>query len=400
VTPQGPATPVTAPSFLVLVLLSGISPLATDMYLPALPALGASLGASASTAQLTLTAFLVGLALGQLVLGPLSDAAGRRPFLLWGPAAFLLASLGCALAPSAEVLVGLRLVQGFAGAAGVVCARAVISDSYAGARAAGRFGLLSAVTFLAPVVAPGLGALLLLVGDWRLVFLVLAAVGLVQLLGVVARVPETLPPGRRQPGSLQAALARTGDLLRDRRFTAHVVVVCLATMGFFSYIGGSSFVLQGVYGISASTYGLVFAVNAVVMAVASALFSALVRRWSLHGLRLTGLALSCAGAVALVAATLSSGEQPPPLALVAALLAGVAGGMGLVLPASTALCQQAGARAAGTASALSGGLAFGFGALVIPLTGLLGSASLLPMAALVAGFLVLSLAAARLVTTR
>ena len=384
----------------MLVLLSGISPLATDMYLPALPALGASLGASASTAQLTLTAFLVGLALGQLVLGPLSDAAGRRPFLLWGPAAFLLASLGCALAPSAGVLVGLRLVQGFAGAAGVVCARAVISDSYAGARAAGRFGLLSAVTFLAPVVAPGLGALLLLVGDWRLVFHVLAAVGLVQLLGVVARVPETLLPGQRQPGSLPAALARTGDLLRDRRFTAHVVVVCLATMGFFSYIGGSSFVLQGVYGISASTYGLVFAVNAVVMAVTSALFSGLVRRWSLHALRLAGLALACAGAVVLVVATLASGEQPPPLALVAALLACVAGGMGLVLPASTALCQQAGARAAGTASALSGGLAFGCGALVIPVTGLLGSASLLPMAALMAGFLVLSLAAARLVATR
>ena len=384
-----------APSFAVLVLLSGISPLATDMYLPALPALGRSLGTSPSTAQLTLTAFLVGLAVGQVVLGPLSDAAGRRPFLVWGPAAFLVASVVCALAPSAGVLVGARLVQGFAGAAGVVCARAVISDRHRGAEAAGRFGLLSSVTFLAPVVAPGLGAALLLVGDWRLVFAVLAAVGAVQLLGALLRVPETLPPERRQAGSPRAALARMADLLRDRRFRAHVVVVSLATTGFFSYIGGSSFVLQGVYGITASTYGLLFAVNAVVMAVTSALFARLVRRWPVAALRRAGLLLASGGAVALAAAALVAGAQPPPLGLAAALLACVAGGMGLVLPASTALCQEAGARAAGTASALSGGLAFGCGALVIPVTGALGSTSLLPMAALMTAFLVLALLASR-----
>ncbi len=390
-----PRLPLRRPSFVILVLLSGISPLATDMYLPALPALSRSIHASISSSQLTLTSFLIGLAVGQIALGPLSDATGRRFFLLTGPALFIAASLACALAPSVGVLIAARLVQGFVGAAGVVCSRAVVSDYYRPDAAARRFGLLIGVGLLGPIIAPPLGTLLLHFGNWRLVFFVLAAVGVVQLAGVATGVPETLPAEHRHPGSLTATLARMTDLLRDRRFMAHVMVAALGTMGFFAYIGGSSFVLENVYGISTAMYGLVFAVDALLMATASFLFARLTPRIPVATLRSVGLAMSAGSATALLVATLFAAPNDPPLALVWVALALVAGGMGFLLPASTALSQAAGTRAKGTASALAGGISFGCGALTTPLTGLIGGASVFPMAIVMAGFLVTSLVMSR-----
>lgn len=395
-----------APAFWVLVLLSGVSALATDMYLPALPAVAASLGGGAVGAQLTLTAFLVGFAVGSLALGPVSDAVGRRPLMLLGPAAFAAASLACALAPGVEVLVGARLVQGFSAAAGAVCARAVVSDVHRGADAAARFGLLTAVGLLGPVVAPTLGAGVLLVADWRVVFVVLAAVGLLQVVGAWRAVPESLPPDERQHSSAAATWARVLDLLGDARFTRHVLVACLATVGFFSYIGGSSLVLQEVYGIGAGQYGLVFATNGAVMAVTSFAFARLVRCWPVVALRGAGLLAAAASSAALLASALLAGPvagqglgaQAPPLALTWVLLSGLTAGMGLVLPAGFALAQAAGDRSRGTASALSGGLAFSCGAVVIPVTGAVGTASVVPMAALMTVFLALAGVASRRAT--
>lgn len=385
----------------MLVLLSGVSALATDMYLPALPQVGRDLGAGDVAAQLTLTAFLVGFAVGSLALGPVSDALGRRPLLLVGPAAFAAASVLCALAPGAGVLVAARLLQGVAASAGAVCARAVVSDTHRGADAAARFGLLTAVGLLGPVVAPSVGAGVLQVGDWRLVFGVLAAVGLLQLAGAWRGVPESLPPHERGGASASATAARVADLLRDRRFTRHVVVACLATVGFFSYVGGSSLVLQGVYGVGAATYGLVFATNGAAMAATSFAFARLVHRWPATALRRTGPAVAAgSSALLLVAALLAPAVVggPPPFPLVWVLLSGLTAGMGLVLPAGFALAQAAGDRARGTASALSGGLAFTCGALVIPVTGALGTGSLVPMAALMVLGLSLALGAARRAT--
>jgi DHA1 family bicyclomycin/chloramphenicol resistance-like MFS transporter len=386
-----------SPSFGVLVLLSGVSPLATDMYLSSLPAIAADLGSSASSAQLTLTAFLIGLALGMVVLGPLSDSGGRRILVLSGPAGFAAASLVCAWAPTARVLIGARLVQGFVGAAGAVCARAIVSDWYRGDEAAGRFGLLSAVGFLAPVIAPSLGTLVLLIGDWRLMFYLLAVVGVAQFLGVLFRVPETLPVGERHPGSVSSTARRIADLLHDRRFTVNVVIVSVATMGFFSYIGGSSFVLEGVYHLSSARFGLLFAVNAVVMALSSYGFSRLVRRYLLVTLRTVGLAVAGSAALLLLILGLVVPGHTPALALVWVLLACVTAGMGLLLPASIALSQEAGQHAKGTAAALSGGISFGCGAAITPVTGILGNDSLIPMAGLMATFLVIALLVSQLV---
>ncbi len=382
-------SPRRAPSLPALILLTGVSPLATDMYLPALPGMARELHSSAAVMGLTLTAFLIGIALGQIALGPISDAFGRRPFVVGGPIAFLLLSLACAAAPNGPLLVAIRFLQGLAGAAGVVCGRAVISDFYRGGQADRRQAAAIAAGLIGPVVAPGIGGLILTVGSWRTIFLVLSAVAVLMVVGGVFGVPETLPPAERHPPSVRATVGRMGELLSDRRFRTHVITGALATCGFFTYIGGSSFVLQDHYGISASRYSLVFAVNATAMVITSAVTTALIIRVGARLIRIVGLVVTTAATAVLLASAVGRFDS---FALTWVLLACVTAGMGLVLPSTLALGQRAGRRYAGTASALQGGLQFAAGALMTPMAALLGAHSLLPMALLMSAFMVASLA--------
>jgi MFS transporter, DHA1 family, multidrug resistance protein len=379
---------VRAPSVLALILVTGISPLATDAYLPGLPAMQRSLGTSAAVAQLTLTAFLVGLALGQLVIGPVSDGTGRRPVLLIGSIAFALLSIACAFAPTGPVLVVARLLEGFAGGGGVAAGRAVVSDHFRGAEAAKRYGTLASVTLLAPVVAPPIGSLILSIGSWRAVFVGLTAIGVAMLLVVLMGIPESLPASARQGSSLGATVHRTRDLLRDWPYMRHVLVQCLATMGFFTYIGGSAFALETVYGITQQQYAAVFTVNAVAMLSTSIAYRLLVASVGSARLRLTGLVLATTGATGVLAVAVAGVDT---LSVTWTLLTFVTAGMGLMIPASTSLAQEAGRRSGGTAAALSGGLVFLAGALVTPLTGVIGYGTLLPMGLLMAGFMAASL---------
>lgn len=371
--------------FPALVLLTGIGPLATDAYLPALPQVATDLGSTDAAAQLSMTTFIVGLAVGQLVFGPVSDGTGRRRMVLASSATFALASLGCALAPDVGWLLVLRLVQGVAGGCGVALGRAVISDRYEGVEAATRYGTLTAVVLLGPVVAPAVGSGILALGDWRDVFVVLALVGAVMALGVWVGVPETLPPERRHAHGLAHSLGRMRRLLARPAFTHVVAVQCLAIMGFFVYIGGSSLVLQEQLGIDASTYALVFATNAAAMSVATFAFRALVPRTGPARLRGWGLAVSTPAAVALTAYALVAGDAVA-LAPTWALLVLVVGGNGLAIPATTTMAQEVGRDMGGTASALQGGLTFLAGSLTLPLTGLLGQQTVLTMASACAGF--------------
>ena len=375
-----------------LVLVTGIGPLAVDSYVAALPELRESLGTTAAVAQLTLTAFIVGIAVGQLALGPVSDGLGRRQLLLTCAALFTVVSLGCALAPTGPVLVVLRLGQGVVAGGGVAIGRAVVSDRYEGSAAAARFGTLASIVFLGPVLAPAAGGLILTVGTWRTVFAVLTTVGLAMLAAVAVGIPETLPPEHRHGNGLASTLARMVDLLHDRRFMGHVTVQCLATAGFFTYIGGSSFVLRSVYGIGASTYAVVFATNAAAMAVASAAFRLLVARLGAARLRTAGLVASTGAALAVLVVAVADRSASLPLAVPWVLLAVVVAGMGWCIPGTTSLAQEAGRRAGGTASALTGGLTFLVGAAVTPLTGVLGYPTLLPMALLMTVFFVASTA--------
>jgi len=371
------------PTLAALALVTGVSPFATDTYIAALPAVRGSLHTGAGSAQLTMTAFIVGLAAGQLVFGPVSDGHGRRRLMILSSASFAVVSAVCAVAPNAPVLIAARVLEGLAGGCGVAVGRAVISDRYSGLDAAARYGTLASITLLAPIVAPAVGALVLLAGDWRAVFVFLAALGGLMTLAAVVGIPETLPAALRPAHGLRGAAARMRDLLRERAFVGTVAVQCLATAGFFVYIGGSSFVLQEHLGLSRGQYSLLFVSNAAAMALTSACFRLTVRRLGPRLMRAVGVGASTTAALLLAGYAAVAGSDVR-LAPTWVLLAVVVAGMGFSIPATTAIAQDVGRHAGGTASALQGGLTFAVGAAATPLTGLTGLTSVAGMAAMMA----------------
>lgn len=357
------------PALLPLGLITGISPLATDMYIPGLPQLAHDLRVDAGVAQLSLTAFLVAFAVGQLLIGPVSDALGRRSILLLGTGAFTLASVLCALAPNASALIVARLVQGLGGACGSIASRAMVTDVLTGTRRAKVIGSLAAVNAVGPVAAPLVGGVLLSLGTWRLSFWTLAVVGAVLWAWAAATFAETLPPARRATGTgIGANARRMTDLLGIPRFSLYLATSCLATVGFFAYIATSSFVFQRYYGFSETRYTLVFATNASCMILSTLAFRAVVGRLSEDRVLSIGLLVGvlAAGGV-LVCATLDA-----PAGVVWACLAVVTGSFGWVLTGSAVRTQALGSAVPGTAAALLGGLSFGVGGLSTPLAGVLG----------------------------
>ncbi|GAA3247776.1 multidrug effflux MFS transporter [Pseudonocardia petroleophila] len=372
----------------VLALLTSIAPLATDMYLPALPRVVDDLGTTASGVQLTLTAFLVGLALGQLVIGPLSDARGRRPLLLIGASVCALAGLGAAFAPTVGVLVGARFVQGFAGAAGIVLARAVIVDRTSGRRTAQLFTLMMAINGVAPVVAPLVGSGLVDPIGWRGIFVVLAGLAVLMVVGVLVAVPESLPVERRRTGGLRRTAADIASVLRRGPYVAWTLVLALSFSTMFAYISGSSFVLQDVLGLSTVGYAAAFASNAAGLVLVSVLGA----RWDVDPRRKAtiGVAILVTAAAALLAVTAAGAPVWPVLVLLFLAVSS----LGLIMGNATALATGHARDVAGTASALLGAGQFGLGAAVSPLVGSSASA----MAAVMLG--ASGLAVIALVTAR
>jgi DHA1 family bicyclomycin/chloramphenicol resistance-like MFS transporter len=362
--------------------LSSVGPLSLDMYLPGLPQLGGDLSASASATQLTLTACLAGLALGQLLAGPLSDRLGRRRPVLFGAALFAAATLACAVAPSIAVLVALRFLQGLGGAAGIVIGRAVVRDLYEGDAAARLFSTLMLVGGIAPILAPIWGGQLLAITDWRGIFVVLALLGLALLAATWRALPETLTV--RSGGDLR-------PVLRDRRFLGYALCSGLMMGAMFAYIAGSPFVLQTIHGLSPQAYSLVFAANGLGILAASYASRRLIGRVTPARLLLAGVALGAAGAVLLLAAVVL--DAPVAAVLLALLL--VVSSIGLVNPNATALALAGHGDNAGSASALLGASQFLLGAAAAPLVGLAGESSALPMALTIAALVTLAALAAR-----
>ncbi|MBT1540677.1 multidrug effflux MFS transporter [Curtobacterium flaccumfaciens pv. flaccumfaciens] len=387
-------TTTVLPPIVPLALIVGVSPFATDMYIPALPAIARDLGTTPGAVQLSLTAFLVAFAVGQLLVGPVSDGIGRRPMLVVGTALFALASVGCALAPDVVTLVVARVAQGLAGAAGAVAGRAMVSDVTSGTRMAKVFGTLAAINAIGPVVAPLAGGAVLTIGTWRLMFVVLAVLGAVFFVAVVLRFRETLPPERRGGVGFAANGRRIRELLAIPRFRAYVLSGVLSTVGFFAYIATSSFVFQSEYGFSEGLYTLVFATNASMMIITTLLFGRLVGRVTEDALLTLGLVVGTLGATAVVvSALLDLGPVP-----VWCALAVVTAAWGFVLPAAMTRTQHVGSAHPGTAAALQGGLTFGIGGLGTPLAGVLGGTALAMggvMAALMAAAVVVQVTATR-----
>ncbi|PZG14266.1 Bcr/CflA family drug resistance efflux transporter [Micromonospora craterilacus] len=378
---------------LVLGSLIAVGPLTIDMYLPALPAIVDDFATSSAAVQLTLTGTLVGLALGQLLIGPLSDAVGRRTPLIAGTALHVVASVCCALAPNIVVLGGLRVVQGLGAAAASVIAMAVVRDLFSGAAFAQLLSRLLLVMGAAPVLAPTLGSELLRWTQWRGVFAALAVFGVLLMLIAVLGLQETLPPARRQRGGVLPTARLYGSLLRDRTFVGLVLVAGLAMAAIFAYVGGSSFVLQGQYGLDEQQFGLAFGAGAVGLIAATQANVRLLRRYSPQRILAAALLVGSAAGLALLGfAATGLGGLPALLAALWLVLAAA----GLALPNAPALALTRHGEAAGTASALLGAAQFGIGALAAPLVGMLGTGAV-AMALVVAGGLVSALVVLHLV---
>jgi MFS transporter, DHA1 family, multidrug resistance protein len=375
----------------VLCALSTFGPITTDLYLPSLPDVGHELGVAESQVQITLTASLVGLAIGQLIAGPLSDSLGRRGPLLVGLALFVVSSLGCALAPSILLLDLLRLVQGLCGAAGIVLARAIVRDHWSGLAAARIYATLMAAISLGPILAPSVGAALLQVMDWRGLFVVLAGWGVLLLLAAIAWVRESLPPAARRETSLLLTLRVGRRLLADRRFSGYTLASGLAFGALFSYISGSSFVYQEVFGVSAQAYGLLFGLNGVGLLLGNVANRHLQDRFGPRRLLRGGMLGTFAGAALLTVSVLAD----IGLAGVVVSLFIVVLGLGFVASNAVALALEPyGGAEAGTASALIGVIQFLIGALAAPLAGIAGE-SAVPMAVMTLVFATASIATLR-----
>lgn len=359
----------------LLLVLTVFGPISMDLYLPALPALTAELGAATSLAQLTVTACLFGLAGGQLIAGPLSDRFGRRLPLLAGVAAYIVVSAACAASPTVEVLIAARLVQGLAGGVGIVMAQAAGRDVYDGGRLVRFYGRLTVTGGFAAIVGPLLGGALTAVMDWRGLFLVLAAIGAAILVYVALGFRETLPREARSSGGLARTRRDLRLLVADRAFVGAVLVQGFVNAAIFAYLAGATFVLQGIYGLSPQQYALAFGLNSAGFMLFGYLSGRTSERWSVTGTLAVGLSLCGAGAAGLLVAGLTH----MPLAVVMAALLLVVGGAAVTSPPSTTLALADYPHMAGTASSVLGAARFAFGGVAAPLVGLAGAFSVLPL---------------------
>jgi MFS transporter, DHA1 family, multidrug resistance protein len=367
---------------LVLIVggLSIFTPLCLDMYLPALPQISRDLHASTSSVQVTLTMCLIGIALGQFVIGPLSDRTGRRRPLLIGICGFVVATLACSFVSNIYTLDGFRFLQGLAGAAGIVLARAVVRDLFEGVAVARFFSTLLIVIGLGPILAPQLGAVILRFTSWRGIFVALALVGVLLFVSAYFKLPETLPVAKRHTGGLRSVLGGMSTVTRDRTFVSYALILCVAFGATFAYVAGSPFVLQDIYGLSPQVFGIAFAANGLGLVLGSQINGRLLGHVTTLALLTAGLVIMTVGSLLLLITVMAH----LGLAFVLVSFFLVISAVGFIGPNSQAIAMQNHARNAGTAAALLGCAQFLFGALIAPLVGIAGNQTALPMALVMA----------------
>jgi len=379
----------------VLGALSAFGPLSMDMYLPSTPTIAADLHAGQALVQLTLSGCLAGLAVGQLVAGPVSDGMGRKRPLLAGLAAFAVLSVACAAAPDIGALIAFRFLQGMAGATGVVLSLAIVRDMYAGTELARVLASLMLVFGLAPVLAPVIGGQILRVTTWRGVFGVLAAVGLV-LLAASWFLPETLPPERRTPPRFRQLLSDSRALVRERQYAGNALVVTFGTAALITYISSLPFIVEDAYHDSPQLFSLFFAINSIGLVAMAQLGARLVKRLPVPRVVLLSLLLMAGGELWFTVAAFTG--HPPLAALLVPLFVFVAS-FGMVRPNATALALADHGSIAGTASAWLGALPFLLGAALSPLAGL-GGQGAATVAGIVLGALCLAALASQVLISR
>ncbi len=371
-----------------VVFLTAIAPLATDMYVPAFPRVAGELAASATQVQLTLTTFFVGMALGQLIGGPVSDQRGRRRPLIAAIVLMTVASVVCALTPSIGVMMAARFVQGFSGGWAMVIGRAVIVDLASGARLVRVLNVIAAVGGVAPIVGPLLGAVILQLSGWRVSFWVVAGLGVAMLVAVLVAVPESLPADRRHGGGLRAFAVAGRQVLGRRRYVGYLLVSGSAMGALFAYVATSAFVLQSMNGMSPIAYSVDFAANAAGMTVAALVAARLAGRVPTRRVILAGQVAALVAGVAMLVGALFFGT-PLLLALVCFLVLMTA--QGLIGPNGGALASAEVPEHPGTGSAILGFVQWVAAGTIAPIAGLGGEHTAVPMALLMVGGAALSM---------
>lgn len=360
----------------ILGLLSVVGPVAIDMYLPALPAIAAQLGASTAEVQFSLMAYMAAIAVCQLFYGPVSDMVGRKPPLYFGIGVFVIGSIGCALSPSIEWLIVFRFVQGVGACASMALPRAIVRDNYTGADAAQLMSLLMLVFSISPILAPLSGSVVIAFGDWRLLFWVMTLVGALALLLCIVGLKETRPKSARVESSVMSALRGYAMLITDMRFVGLSLIGAFGMSSFMAFIGNSSFIYIEHYGLTPTEYSLAFSVNAISFFAVSQATGVLVKRFGLQSVvrvAVTGFA----AAMVLLAAIFLSGVDN--MWVLSGLMFVAFGFLGLVLPTTAVLAMDAHGEIAGTASALMGTLQMVAGAVVMGVVGAFFNGTAIPM---------------------
>jgi DHA1 family bicyclomycin/chloramphenicol resistance-like MFS transporter len=361
---------------IVLGLLSVVGPLAIDMYLPALPAIGADLGATDARIQQSLMAFLGAFAIGQLIYGPLSDMFGRKPPLYFGLGLFVLASIGSAFAPNAEVLIVFRFLQGLGACASMSLPRAIVRDNYTGAPAAQLMSLIMLVFSVSPILAPLSGSLVIAFADWRAMFWVMTGVGVLALLLLTFALKETRPKEARLDSGLGSAVRAYGTLLRDGRFLGLTLIGTFGMSSFMAFLGNSSFVYIDHFGLTPTQYSLAFSVNAVSFFAASQATGALVGRFGLNRVVKVAVTGYAAAMLALFAAVLGGADS---VWVMGGFMFVAFGFLGLVLPTTGVLAMEEQGEIAGSASALMGTVQMVVASVVMGIVGAFADGTARPM---------------------
>jgi DHA1 family bicyclomycin/chloramphenicol resistance-like MFS transporter len=373
-----------------VVLLTMIAPLATDMYVPAFPMVGRDLHGSATAVQLTLTTFFVGMALGQLIGGPVSDQLGRRRPLVTALVIMLLASLMCAMSPSIGIMLTARFIQGFSGGWAMVIARSLVVDLESGPGLVKSLNLVQGVAGIAPIVGPLLGAIIVTLSQWRVSFWLLALWVLIMLIAVAVSVPESLPAANRHSGGLRQLGGPVKRVLQSRGFVGYLIVMALSMGVTFAYVASSAFVLQSMNGLSPVMYAIDFAANAVGLVLATLAAARLAGRVPTRRVITAGLTATAAAGILLMLGALWCG-MPLWMAVVGFFTLMTA--QGLIGPNAGALASAQVPGDPGTGSAILGFLQWCAAGVIAPLTGLGGGATAVPMAGIVLILVGISVAA-------
>ncbi|GFM15215.1 MFS transporter [Bacillus sp. ATD] len=363
----------------LLGMLAILGPLNIDMYLPSFPEIAEDLSASASLVQLSLTACLVGLTIGQLIVGPVSDAQGRRKPLLICIFLFALSSLFCALSPNITTLVAARFLQGFTASAGLVLSRAIVRDVFTGRELSKFFSLLMVITAVAPMVAPMTGGAILLLpfATWHTIFHVLMIIGFLLVLLIALRLKETLPPEKRIPSSIGTSVKTMGSLLKDRSFMGYALTVGFIHGGSFAYVSGTPFVYQDIYGVSPQVFSILFGING--LAIISGSF--IIGRFGgiIHEKSLLRMAVITAMIATAVLLTMTIIHGPLATLVISIFIYMIT--IGMVLTSTFTLAMEKQGHRAGSASALLGMLPLLLGSIVSPLVGI-NETTAVPMGAI------------------